>query len=74
MCELQNIDRETKKLFTIYGGLHPTSDIDRFYMPRKEGGKGLISIVDCVKLPIRELDVYIYSSLGKLQDRWIRNN
>ena len=42
--ELQANDRKTRKLFTIYGALHPTSDVDRLYLPRKEGGRGLISI------------------------------
>ena len=37
-CELQAIDRKTRKLFTIYGGLHPKSDVDRFYIPKKDGG------------------------------------
>ena len=37
----------------MYGALHPKSDVDRLYIPRKEGGKGLISIEDCVKLVIR---------------------
>ena len=44
--ELQAIDRKTRKLFTIYGALHPKSDVDRLYVPRKEGGRGLISIED----------------------------
>ena len=51
--ELQAIDRKTRKLFTIYGALHPKSDIDRLYIPRKEGQRGLISIEDCVELAIR---------------------
>ena len=46
--ELQAIDRKTRKLFTIYGALHPKSDVDRLYIPRKEEGRGLISIKDCV--------------------------
>ena len=46
--ELQAIDRKTRKLFTIYGTLHPKSDVD-IYIPRKEGGRGLISIEDCVE-------------------------
>ena len=41
-CRL--VDRKTRKLFTIYGALHPKSDVDRLYIPRKEGGIGLISI------------------------------
>ena len=39
-------------MFTIYGALHPKSDVDRSYIPRKEGGRGLIFIEDCVELAI----------------------
>ena len=46
--ELQATDRKTRKLFTIYGALHPKSDVDRLYIPRKKGGRGLICIEDCV--------------------------
>ena len=53
--ELQAIDRKTRKLFTIYGALDPKSDVDRLYIPRKEGGRDLISIKDCVELTIRGL-------------------
>ena len=41
--ELQAIDRKIRKLFTIYGGLHPKSDVN-IYISTKEGGRGLISI------------------------------
>ena len=37
-------------MFTICGALHPKSDVDKLYIPRKEGGRGLISIEDCVEL------------------------
>ena len=55
--ELQATDRKTRKLFTIYGALHPKSDVNRLYIPRKEGGRGLIFIEDCVELAIRGLEV-----------------
>ena len=42
--ELQAIDRKTRKLFIIYGGLHSKSDVDRLYVPRKDGGRGSIAI------------------------------
>ena len=42
--ELQAIDRKTRKLFSIYGALCPKVDVDRLYIPKKEGGTGLISI------------------------------
>ena len=58
--ELQAIDRKTRKLFTIYGALHPKSDVDILYIPRKKGGRGLISIEDCVELTIRDLEVYVH--------------
>ena len=48
--ELQ--DRKTRTLFTIYGGLHPKSDVNRLYIARKEGGRGFISIEDCIELAI----------------------
>ena len=64
--ELQATDRKTRKLFTIYGALHPKSDVDRLYIPRKERGRGLISIEDCIELAIRGLEVYIYRSEERL--------
>ena len=30
-CELQAIGRKIRKLFAIYGALHPKSDVDRLY-------------------------------------------
>ena len=64
--ELQAIDRNTRKLFTIYGALYPKSDVDRLYIPRKEGERGLISTEDCVKLAIRGLEVYVHGSEERL--------
>ena len=64
--ELQTIDKKTTKLFTIYEELHPKSDVDRLYIPRKEGGRGLISTEDCIKLAIRGLEVYVHRSEERL--------
>ena len=64
--ELQGIDRKTRKLFTIYGALHPKSDVDRLYIPRKDGGSGLIFIEDCVELARRGLEVYVHGSGERL--------
>ena len=64
--ELQAIDRRTRKLFTINGALHPKSDVDRLYIPRQEGGRGLISFEDCVELGIRGLEVYVHGSEERL--------
>ena len=40
-CELQAIDRKTRKLLTIYEEMHPKADVDRLHTPRKDGGRGL---------------------------------
>ena len=64
--ELQTIDRKTRKLFTIYGALHPKSDVDRLYTPRKKGGRGLISTEDCAELAIRALEVYVHGKAERL--------
>ena len=65
--ELKAIGRKTTKLFTIYGALRPKSDVDRLYIPRKEGGRGLISIEDCVELAIRDVVVYIHGNEERLK-------
>ena len=53
-------------MFTLYGALHLKSDIYRLYIPRKEGGRGLISIEDCVEFGIRGLEVNVYGSEERL--------
>ena len=64
--ELQAIVRKPRGLFIIYGALHPNLDVDRLYIPRKEGGRGLISIEDSVELAIRCLEVYVHASGERL--------
>ena len=62
--ELQAVDRRTRKLITINGALHPKSDVDRLYIPRK--GRDWIFIKDCVELAIRCLEVYVHGSEERL--------
>ena len=64
--ERQAIDRKTRKLFTIYGAVHPKSDVDRLYRSRKKGGRGLTYIEDCVELAIRGFEVYVHGSEERL--------
>ena len=63
---MQDIDRKTGKLFTIYGGLHPKCDVDRLYVPRKGDGRGLIAIEDCAELAVRDLEMYVHKSEERL--------
>ena len=64
--ELQAIDRKNRKLFTIYGALHPNSDVNRLSIPTKEVGRRLISIEDCVEITIQSLEVYVHGSEERL--------
>ena len=57
---MQGIDRETRKLLSIYGGLHPKSDVYRVYIPEKDGGRSLIAIDDCVEFAVRGLEVCLW--------------
>ena len=65
-CELQAVDKKTKKFFTTYGGLHRKSDVDRLYIPRKDGAKGLIAIEDCIELTVTSLEVHVHGSEERL--------
>ena len=50
--ELRQMDERTRKLMTMHKALHPKDDVDRLYVPRKEGGRGLASIEDSVDASI----------------------
>ena len=53
------MDQRTRKLMTMHKALHPRDDIDRLYISRKEGGRGLASIEDTVDASIQRLKNYI---------------
>ena len=43
--EIRQIDINTRKLLTMTRSFHPNSDVDRIYMSRAKGGRGLRSMV-----------------------------
>ena len=49
--ELDKIDRQTRKLLNMHRGLHPRSSVDRLYLPRAQGGRGLLSVKVSVNFP-----------------------
>ena len=51
---------------TMYGALHPKSNVDRLYIKRKEGGRGLMSVEGCVRGEENSLGFYIGNSEEKL--------
>ena len=42
--ELKAMDVKTRKFLTMFGVFHMKSSVDRLYMKRKDGGRGLISV------------------------------
>ena len=64
--ELQSIDEKTRKLLTMHNGLHPRSAIDRLYIPRKDGGRGLANAGDTVILAKISLEDHIKKSDKRL--------
>ena len=62
------MDQRTRKLMTMHKALHPRDDVDRLYVSRKEGGRGLASIEDNVDASIQLLEDYI----EKHGEDWLR--
>ena len=44
ITDLQRLDRKTRKLLTANRMLHPKADVDRLYLPRRDGDRGMIQI------------------------------
>ena len=42
--DIKQIDIKTRKILIMTGNFHPNSDIDKSYVDRKSGGRGLSSI------------------------------
>ena len=64
--ELKALDRKSRKTMTMYGGLHKKSDVYRLYVNRKEGGRGLISVEQCIREEENSLGFYVAKSEEKL--------
>ena len=67
--ELQNMDRKSRKLLTLYGAFHPKSDVDRLYLPRSKGGRGLISCESCIRSEENSVGFYIKNSMELLLEQ-----
>ena len=63
--ELKQTDQRTRKLMTTHKVLYPRDDVDKLYVSRKEGGRGLASIEDSIDASIR-LEDYIEKHEGGL--------
>ena len=64
--ELKAMDVKTRKLLTMKGAFHMNSSVDRLYMKRQVGGRGLISVEECVRTEELGLCEYVAGS-----DEWM---
>ena len=64
--DLKKMDRTTRNTVTMYGALHPKSDIDRLYLKRKHGVRDLISIERCVRSEENNLGLHVRESTEML--------
>ena len=64
--ELAKLDTKTRKSLTMYKMHHPKSDMDRLYLPRTEGGRGLIQLEFSYKSTTIGLDKYLQETQDTL--------
>ena len=64
--ELAKLDTKTRKLLTMYKIHQPKSDKDRLYLPRTEGGRGLIQLELSYKSTTIGLDKYLQETQDTL--------
>jgi hypothetical protein len=57
--EIKQIDRKTRKMLTMYKMHHPKADIDRLYVKRKEGRRGLVQFEAAYKAEIINIVEYL---------------
>ena len=53
--EFKQMDQRRRKLMTMHKALHPREAVDRLYVSKKEGGRGLASMEDTVDASIQWL-------------------
>ena len=62
---MKEIDQKTRKITTMYGGLYRRSNVERLYLPRSEGGSGVVITEDCVSDERQNLALYVLRSNEK---------
>ena len=65
ISELKKIDTKTRKLLNMHKMLHPKADVERLYIPRKDGGRGLIEVETAFKIATIGFDHYLKNKDGQ---------
>ena len=51
---------------TMNRAQHPKAHVDRLYLKKCEGGRGLIRLEDCVQVKVHSLEKYLSTSKEKI--------
>jgi hypothetical protein len=70
VADLQEADRKTRKLLTMHGAFNLNGDVDRLYIDRKNGGKGLLQVEQVIREEESALAEYV--GLKKSEDPLLR--
>ena len=63
---MKYLERKSRKTMTMYGGLHPKSNVDILYVKRMERGRGLKSVERCIREEEKSLEFYVANSKENL--------
>ena len=64
--EIDNLDVKTRKILTMHNVLYRHQCMDRVYLPRREGGVGLVEINDALRSTIINLAQYVETTKDAL--------
>ena len=60
LTEIKKVDTIIRKFLIMHQMHHPKSDdVNRFYLPRKEGGRGLVQFELSLKASVIGMDTYL---------------
>ena len=59
LTEIKKVDTKVQKLLIINRMHHPKSDVNRLYLSRMEGGRGLVQLELSLKTLIIGMDIYL---------------
>ena len=62
ITELQEIDTNTRNLLKLNHAMHKQSNVERLYLPRKDGGRGLQNVTNLYKKCIINTVHYLHNS------------
>ena len=64
LTEIKRLDTKTRKLLTMQNMHHPKADVDRMYLPRASGGRGLVQL----ELAFKTTTIGVHAYLTRTKD------